>query len=104
MTAVRASLRLEATLIKVLSMAPRHAVAHLKLAGLQLFTKRATLAIRECEQALELDRNLADAHALARICKGLHWWWNESEAHIQQAFRLSRRDIKAFLWMQNLES
>ena len=67
--------QVEATLIKVLSVAPRHAVAHLLLAGLQLFTNRATLAIRECEQALELDRNLAYAHAYARICKGLHWSW-----------------------------
>ena len=36
--------QVEATLIKVLSVAPRHAFAHLILAGLQLFTNRATLA------------------------------------------------------------
>ena len=92
----------EATLIKVLSMAPRHAVAHLTLAALQLFTKRATLAIRECEQALELDRNLADAHAWLGFVKVFIGRGAESEAHIQQAFRLSPRDIKAFRWMHKL--
>ena len=92
----------EATLIKVLSMAPRHAVAHLTLAALQLFTKRATLAIRECEQALELDRNLADAHALLGFAKVFIGRGAESEAHIQQAFRLSPRDIKSFRWMHKL--
>ena len=92
----------EATLIKVLSMAPRHAVAHLTLAALQLFTKRATLAIRECEQALELDRNLADAHAWLGFVKVFIGRGAESEAHIQQAFRLSPRDIKSFLWMHKL--
>ena len=92
----------EATLIKVLSMAPHHAVAHLTLAALQLFTKRATLAIRECEQALELDRNLADAHAWLGFVKVFIGRGAESEAHIQQAFRLSPRDIKAFHWMHKL--
>ena len=92
----------EAALIKVLSVAPRHAVAHLILAGLQLFTKRATLAIRECEQALELDRNLAYAHAMLGFVKVFIGQGAESEAHIQQAFRLSPRDINAFRWMHLL--
>ena len=94
--------QVEATLIKVLSMAPRHALAHLILAGLQLFTNRATLAIRECEQALELDRNLAYAHALLGFVKVFIGRGAESEAHIQQAFRLSPRDINAHRWMHLL--
>jgi TolB-like protein len=94
--------QVEATLINVLSMAPRHAGAHLALAVLQLFTKRATLAIRECEQALELDRNLADAHALLGFVKVFIGRGVESEAHIRQAFRLSPRDINAFRWMHLL--
>jgi TolB-like protein len=92
----------EATLINVLSMAPRHARAHFTLAALQLFTKRAALAIRECEQALELDRNLAEAHALLGFVKVFIGRGTESEAHIRQAFRLSPRDINAFRWMHLL--
>jgi len=72
------------------------------LAVLQLFTKRSTLAIRECEQALELDPNLADAHALLGFMKVFVGRGAESEAHIQQAFRLSPRDINTFRWMHLL--
>ena len=86
----------------VVGAAPRHAVAHLILAGLQLFTNRATLAIRECEQALELDRNLAYAHAMLGFAKVFVGQGAESEAHIQQAFRLSPRDINAHRWMHLL--
>jgi TolB-like protein len=92
----------EAKLINVLSMTPRHALAHLTLAALQLFTKRATLAIRECEQALELDPSLADAHTFLGFMKVFIGRGAESEAHIQQAFRLSPRDINAFRWMHLL--
>jgi TolB-like protein len=92
----------EAKLINALSMAPRHALAHLSLAVLQLFTKRATLAIRECEQALELDPSLADAHAFLGFMKVFIGRGAESEAHIQQAFRLSPRDIHAHRWMHLL--
>ena len=59
----------EATLIKVLSMTPCHARAHMLLGILQLFTRRAVEAIGEIEQALALDRNLATAHALIGLAK-----------------------------------
>ncbi len=94
--------KVEATLIKVLSMAPHHALAHLLLAGLQLFTNREMLAIRECERALELDRNLAYAHAMLGFAKVFIGRGGESEADIQQAFRLSPRDINAHRWMHLL--
>ena len=94
--------QVEATLIKVLSVAPRHAFAHLILAGLQLFTNRATLAVRECEQALELDRNLAYAHAFLGFAKVFIGRGAESDAHIQQALHLSPRDINAHRWMHLL--
>jgi TolB-like protein len=57
----------EATLTKALSIAPRHALAHLFLGVVQMVTNRPAQGIRECEQALALDRNLAEAHA----CIGL---------------------------------
>ena len=39
------------------------------LGVVQIFTNRATQGIAECEQALALDRNLANAHALDRSCQ-----------------------------------
>ncbi len=52
----------EATLNKALSLAPQHARAHMYLGVVQTYTNRAAQGIAECEQALALDRNLADAH------------------------------------------
>ena len=92
----------EATLTKVLSIAPRAARAHYALAALQLFTKRAAQAMGECERALELDRNLADAHALLGFVKVFIGRGGESEAHIRQALKLSPRDISVFRWMHLL--
>jgi tetratricopeptide (TPR) repeat protein len=55
--------------------------------------------IRECERALALDRNLADAHAHIGAAMVFIGRGAESEAHIQEAFRLSPRDTGAFRWM-----
>jgi tetratricopeptide (TPR) repeat protein len=90
----------EATLIKALSMSPRHARAHIFLGAVQILTKRAAQGIRECERALALDRNLADAHGIIGWAKVLIGRGAEAEAHIQDAFRLSPRDTSAFRWMQ----
>ncbi|WFU78333.1 winged helix-turn-helix domain-containing tetratricopeptide repeat protein [Bradyrhizobium sp. CIAT3101] len=89
----------EAALLKVLSMAPRHARAHMSFGWMQLFTRRAVEAIGEFERALALDRNLATAHALTGFAKVFIGRGAESEAHIQQAFRLSPRDSSAYRWM-----
>ena len=92
----------EASLIKVLSMAPSHARAHMGFGILQLFTTGAVQAIGEFEQALALDRNLATAHAMIGFAKVFIGRGAESEAHIQQAFRLSPRDHTAYRWMHLL--
>jgi TolB-like protein/class 3 adenylate cyclase len=89
----------ESTLIKALSMSPQHARAHMFLGAVQISTKRAAQGIRECERALALDRNLADAHGLIGSAKLLIGRGAETEAHIQEAFRLSPRDSSAFRWM-----
>jgi tetratricopeptide (TPR) repeat protein len=92
----------EASLIKVLSKSPQHARAHMFLASVQSHTNRAALAIGECEQALALDRNLAEAHVIigwAKLCIGRG---AETEAHFQEAFRLSPRDSRAYFWMHNI--
>ena len=59
----------ETTVTKALSLAPNHAMAHMLLGVVQMFTNRAAQGIAECEQALALDRNLASAHALIGLAK-----------------------------------
>jgi tetratricopeptide (TPR) repeat protein len=73
--------------------------AHLALGVTYIFTNRAMQGIAECEQTLTLDRNLAEAHSFigwGKYCLGRA---AETEGHIQEAFRLSPRDISAFRWM-----
>ena len=89
----------EAALTKVLSVAPRHALAHMLLGVVQIQTNRATQGIAECQQALALDRNLADAHGCIGMAKIFMGCAGDTEAHIQEALRLSPRDIFASRWM-----
>jgi TolB-like protein/Flp pilus assembly protein TadD len=89
----------ETALIKALSISPQHARAHMFLGGVQMLTKRAAQGIRECERALALDRNLADAHGMIGWAMVLVGRGTDVEGHIQQACRLSPRDTSAFRWM-----
>jgi len=52
----------EAKLTKALSLVPDHARGHMTLGNVYMYTRRAALGIAECEHALALDRNLAQAH------------------------------------------
>ena len=90
--------RAEATLTKVLSVAPNHALAHAALGVVQMYTKRVAQGIAECEHALALDRNLAGVHALIGFAKHLLGRNAETEAHINEALRLSPRDTVAPRW------
>jgi TolB-like protein/tetratricopeptide (TPR) repeat protein len=89
----------EATLTKVLSLAPNHAQAHVHLGLVQMFTKRAAQGIAECEQALALGPNYAVAHAFIGLAKSLLGRAEETETHINEALRLSPRDTLAYQWM-----
>ncbi|SHH06769.1 adenylate/guanylate cyclase domain-containing protein [Bradyrhizobium erythrophlei] len=89
----------EATVVKALSHAPYHAFAHLVLGAVQIATNRAVDGIAECERALALDRNLAEAHAQIGFAKYVMGRGAETEAHINEAFRLSPRDVSAYRWM-----
>ncbi|WP_024518696.1 adenylate/guanylate cyclase domain-containing protein [Bradyrhizobium sp. Tv2a-2] len=89
----------EAVSTKALSLAPDNAVAHMVLGIVHILSNRAAQGISECEQALALDRNLADAHACIGWAKYLLGRGVETEAHIHEALRLSPRDIGAFRWM-----
>jgi TolB-like protein/Tfp pilus assembly protein PilF len=88
-----------AALTKALSLAPGHALAHLFLGRLLIFSNQGHLAIAECERALALDRNLAAAHATIGLAKLFIGRSEESEAHVREALRLSPRDTFAFSWI-----
>ena len=88
----------EALAIKALSIAPEMALAHLCLGGVQIYTNRAAQGISECERALAIDRNLADAHAYIGMAKYFVGRGEATEAHIQDALRLSPRDTSVYRW------
>ena len=89
----------EATLTKVLSLAPNHPMAHYLLGLVQIFSNRAAQGIAQCERALALDRNLSVAHGLIGGAKYFSGRGGETEAHTQEALRLSPRDTSAYLWL-----
>ena len=89
----------EANAIQALSLAPDRALAHRVLGTIYNMTNRSAQAIAECEHALALDRNLADAHAVIGMAKYYLGRADETEGHIMEAFRLSPRDIFAHRWM-----
>ncbi len=65
----------------------------------EIWTRRAPAGIARCEHALELDRNLANAHSLIGYGKLFVGRAEETESHIVEALRLSPRDPGAYLWM-----
>jgi tetratricopeptide (TPR) repeat protein len=91
----------EAKLTKVLSSVPDHARGHMFLGYVEIFTKRAANGIAECEHALALDRNLAQAHSFIGRGKIFVGRAEETEAHVAEALRLSPRDTLAYTWMMH---
>ena len=89
----------EVKLTKALSSIPDHARAHMNLGLIKMLTRRAAEGIAECEHALELDRNLATAHATIGFGKIYIGRAEEAELHILEALRLSPRDKSAYIWM-----
>ena len=89
----------EVTLTQVLSLAPNHAFAHLALGATLIETNRVAQGIAECERALALDRNLAEAHAQIGLAKILMGRPAETGAHINEALRLSPRDPFVYRWL-----
>ena len=64
-----------------------------------VYEPRGSRSLARCEQALALDRNLAHAHALIGFAKYCLGRGAETEAHINEAFRLSPRDTLGYRWM-----
>jgi TolB-like protein/Tfp pilus assembly protein PilF len=89
----------EAKVTKALSSVPDHARGHVALGYVDIYTRRAAQGIAEGEHALELDRNLVEAHALIGQGKIFAGRAEETEAHIAEALRLSPRDARAYVWM-----
>jgi len=89
----------EAKLTKALSVVPGHARGHMFLGFVYVLTKRAERGIAECEHALTLDRNLANAHAYVGLGKAFNGQAEDTEAHIAAALRLSPFDTMAYVWM-----
>jgi len=84
---------------KALSLNPNHALAHFAMSLVFGFTERLERAIAECERSIALDRNNALAHAVIGLHK-LHLdRGEETEAHVQEAIRLSPRDVFLFVWL-----
>jgi tetratricopeptide (TPR) repeat protein len=81
------------------SLAPEHALAHLGMGNVQIHTTRVAQGIAECERALALDRNLAGAHAFIGVGELFIGRAEETEAHVNEAFRLSPRDTNAYWWL-----
>jgi len=89
----------EPKLNTALSLAPNDARGHMWLGLVDIWTRRAAEGIARCEHALELDRNLAQAHALIGYGKLFVGRAEETEPHFAEALRLSPRDPAAYLWM-----
>jgi TolB-like protein/Tfp pilus assembly protein PilF len=94
-----ARLAAETTVLKALSLAPNHPEANRILGVVQIATNRVVQGIAQCERALALDRNLATAHGSIGMAKYFIGQGAETEAHIQEALRLSPHDVAAPDWM-----
>jgi TolB-like protein len=89
----------EAALVKALSLDPQHALAHMFLGCVQCYTGSIAQGVAECEHALALNWNLAEAHSTLGAVKSLDGRPIETEAHIQEALRLSPLDEAVHRWM-----
>jgi len=89
----------EAASTDALSRNPQHAVAHMTLGATYIHTGRAVQGIAECERALALNRNLASAQAYIGLAKIFLGRDAETEAHVNEALRLSPNDTGAFFWI-----
>jgi TolB-like protein len=89
----------ESAAVQALSLAPNHALAHHAMGTVLTWSNRAARGVSELKLALELNPNLADAHAdigMARIFLGQA---EATERHVAEAFRLSPRDWRAYQWL-----
>ena len=63
-----------------------------------MYSNRAAQGIAECERALAINRNLANAHGWIGMAKLLAGRNEETEGHVLEALRISPRDTRASGW------
>ena len=90
----------EKTMAHLLLLEPNDARFHFTMGFILVFTKRGRQGMAEYERALELDTNLAGVHAQIGNAKFILGKSDETEGHVQEAFRLSPKDNAAFVWAQ----
>ena len=88
----------EAAVMKALALAPDDARAHGALGWIYMATNRPAEGIAQAERSIALDRNLAPSYAAIGWAKLMLGRAEETEGHIAQAFRLSPRDLFAYIW------
>ena len=88
----------EAFATRALSLAPDHPRGRMCLGVAYMWSNRAEQGIAQCERALALDRNLAAAHGYIGLAKYFVDRADETEGHVEEAFRLSPRDTFAYFW------
>jgi TolB-like protein/class 3 adenylate cyclase/Flp pilus assembly protein TadD len=89
----------EADLGKALRLRPETADAHVALGLLRLQMSRVDQGIAEFERALAIDRNHPHAHALIGVGKTRTGRYEETEAHVLEALRISPHDRRAGMWL-----
>jgi TolB-like protein/class 3 adenylate cyclase/Flp pilus assembly protein TadD len=89
----------EATLNKVLTKWPNNAWAHYWMGTIKVQTNRGAEGVAECEHALALNPNLANAHSLIGLAKLVNGHPEQTEAHELEALRISPHDTDANVWM-----
>jgi TolB-like protein len=89
----------EADLRKALKLRPDTAFGRAVLGMVRNYSNRAVQGIAECERALWIDRNVANAHAWIGFAKYVIGRFDETEDHILEALRISPRDTSAGIWM-----
>jgi TolB-like protein/Flp pilus assembly protein TadD len=89
----------EANLTRCLARAPNNARIRLAMGMVLCATNRASRAGEEWERALAIDPNLARARALLGLAHVYLGRAEETEAHVNEALRLSPRDSMTHLWL-----
>src|SRR5271165_98546 len=89
----------EVDLRKALRLRPETADARVALGLLRLHMNRADQGVAECERGLAIDRNHPHAHALIGLGKTLTGRFEEAEAHVLEALRISPHDRRAGMWL-----
>jgi TolB-like protein len=89
----------EGSLSKALALAPNHAFARRAMGLLLCETNRADRGIEEFDRALAIDQNGPNAHGLKGLAKIYLGRAEETEAHVDEALRLSPRDPSVWLWL-----